>query len=236
MVIGYWLLVIGYWLLKMMDRIVPILKNNYLEQPRRGKTREALITPHKRSAVWGVSHPRSAVRGVSRGCGVARRAASLLVMVLLLAGCRMSVSLTGGTVDARAKTVAIATFPNNASLVNPTLSQSFTTALKDKIQAQTPLTIVNTNGDYAIEGEITDYTVNPVAIQGNDAPAMNRLTITVRVRFFNKFDEEQNFDQSFSRYADYYSSQNLSSVETSLVAEISDALTDDIFNKAFVNW
>ena len=28
-------------------------ENIFLEQPRRGKTREALITPHKRSAVWG---------------------------------------------------------------------------------------------------------------------------------------------------------------------------------------
>ena len=219
-----------------MDRNTSILKNNFLKQPRRGNTHEVQLTPHKRSAVWGVSRRRSAVWGVSRGCSAARRVASLLVMVLLLAGCRMSVSLTGGTVDARAKTVAIATFPNNASLVNPTLSQSFTTALKDKIQGQTPLTIVDTDGDYSIEGEITGYTVNPVAIQGNDTPAMNRLTITVRVRFYNKFNEELNFDQSFSRYADYFSSQNLSSVEAGLVETINDALTDDIFNKAFVNW
>lgn len=162
--------------------------------------------------------------------------AILLCAVTLLSGCRMSVSLTGGTVDPRAKTVEINTFPNNASLVNPTLSQSFTTGLKDKIQSQTPLTIVNRQGDYEFEGEITGYSVAPVAIQGNDVAAMNRLTITVRVRFTNKFDETQNFDQSFSRYADYASSRNLSSVEGTLVSEICDALTDDIFNKAFVNW
>lgn len=155
---------------------------------------------------------------------------------LLFVGCRMSMSLTGGTVDPRAKTVAITTFQNNASLVNPTLSQSFTTALKDKIQGQTPLTIVSNHGDYEIEGEITGYNVSPVAIQGNETAAMNRLTITVRVRFVNSFDEEQNFEQSFSRYADYSSNQSLSSVESSLVSSISDALTDDIFNKAFVNW
>ena len=160
----------------------------------------------------------------------------MIAVAILLAGCRMSVSLTGGTVDARAKTVAINTFPNNASLVNPQLSQVFTTALKDKIQGQTPLTIVDRDGDYTIEGEITGYTVNPVAITGNDQPAMNRLTITVRVRFSNKFDEDLNFDQSFSRYADYNSSMNFSTVEPTLVSEISDALSDDIFNKAFVNW
>lgn len=159
-----------------------------------------------------------------------------LLLAVLMISCKMSISLTGGTIDARAKTVAITNFPNNASLVNPTLSQSFTTALKDKIQGQTPLTIVSRNGDYSIEGEITGYTVSPVAIQGNDAAAMNRLTITVRVRFVNSFDETQNFDQSFSRYADYSSTQNLSSVEAGLISSINDALTDDIFNKAFVNW
>lgn len=160
----------------------------------------------------------------------------IISLILLLCGCRMSVSLTGGTVDARAKTVAITTFQNNAALVNPTLSQTFTTALKDKIQGQTPLTIVGSNGDYELEGEIINYDISPVAIQGNETAAMNRLTITVRVRFTNSFDEEQNFEQTFSRYADYASSQSLSSVESTLVSEINDALSDDIFNKAFVNW
>ncbi len=92
----------------------------------------------------------------------------IIAVALLLTSCRMSISLTGGTVDARAKTVAITTFPNNATLINPTLSQSFTTALKDKIQGQTPLTIVTTNGDYELEGEIVNYNVSPVAIQGNE--------------------------------------------------------------------
>lgn len=160
----------------------------------------------------------------------------LICFVTILSACRMSVSMTGGTIDPRAKTVAINTFPNNASLVNPTLSQSFTTALKDKIQGQTPLTIVNRQGDYEIEGEIVNYNISPVAIQGNETAAMNRLTITVKVRFSNKFDDTQNFEQTFSRYADYASSRNFSSVESTLVTEISDALTDDIFNKAFVNW
>lgn len=162
--------------------------------------------------------------------------ALISLSLLLPAACKLSVSLTGGTVDPRAKTVAVNTFPNNASLINPSLSQSFTTALKDKIQGQTPLAIVSGHGDYEIEGEITDYSVAPVAIQGDEHAAMNRLTITVRVRFTNTFDETQNFEQSFSRYADYSSSQNLSSVESNLVSTISDALTDDIFNKAFVNW
>ncbi len=161
----------------------------------------------------------------------------LSISLIVLNGCRMTVSLTGGDVDPRATTVYVQTFRNNASLVNPTLSNEFTNALKDKIQGQTPLTIINTkNGDYTLEGEISGYSINPVAIQGDETAAMNRLTITVNVRSTNRFDENKNFEQSFSRYADYSSNQNFTSIESNLVSEINEALSEDIFNKAFVNW
>lgn len=161
---------------------------------------------------------------------------SIFLVLLLLSACKMSVSLTGGDIHPNAKTVSVATFVNNATLVNPTLSQDFTTALKDMIQRQTPLNIVNRSGDYTFEGEITAYTISPVAIQGNETAAMNRLSISVNVRFYNKFDQNKNFEQTFSRYVDYPSSQNFTSIESSLVAQINEAITDDIFNKAFVNW
>ena len=48
--------------------------------------------------------------------------------------------------------------------------------------------------------------------------------------------EKDNFEQSFTRYADYSSSQNLVSVQEGLIQEISEGLIDDIFNKAVVNW
>jgi len=161
----------------------------------------------------------------------------LYILVVILVSCRISVSFTGGSVNPNAKTVYVATFPNNASLVNPNLSQVFTTALKDRIQNQTPLTIINTkNADYALEGAITGYSITPIALQGNDIAAMNRLTISVRVSFKNKFEENLNFEQTFSRYADYSSLLNFSSIESGLMQEIADFLTEDIFNKAFVNW
>ena len=169
--------------------------------------------------------------------GRIRTLSLVLFAVFAFAGCRLTVSLTGSDIDARAKTVYIQTFRNNATLVNPTLSNEFTSALKDRVQGQTPLTIIDTqNGDYKLEGEITGYSINPVAIQGDETAAMNRLTITVNVRFTNTFDETKNFEQSFSRYIDYSSTQNFTSIESSLVSSINEALTEDIFNKAFVNW
>lgn len=161
----------------------------------------------------------------------------MVVLLTAFAGCRLTISMTGSNIHPEAKTVFVGTFANNASLVNPALSQDFTNALKNLVQNQTPLTIVDSpNADYRLEGEISGYSVSPVAIQGDDKPAMNRLTVTVRVRFSNKFNENENFEQSFSRYVDFSSTLNFSSVESNLVEEINQALTEDIFNKAFVNW
>lgn len=162
---------------------------------------------------------------------------AFLGLILLLNSCRLSISMSGSNIDERATTVYVATFTNNASLINPSLSQDLTTELKNQIQNQTPLTIVNqSNADYSIEGSITNYSISPVAIQGDDVAAMNRLTITVNVSFENSFNENENFNSTFSRYVDYPSSQNFTAIESSLVAEINTALTEDIFNKAFVNW
>jgi hypothetical protein len=86
------------------------------------------------------------------------------------------------------------------------------------------------------EGYISDYNTQPIAIQSNDLAAQNRLTITVSIKFTNTKDEKQNFETTFTRFADYSAKQDLSSVESGLIENISSQLIDDIFNKAVVNW
>lgn len=157
------------------------------------------------------------------------------LLMLCFSSCKMY-SFTGASIHPQAKTISIETFPNLAPMVNPTLSQEFTDALQDKFQSQTSLTVITSGGDYEIEGEIVGYTTTPMAIQGNETAALNRLTIAVNVRFTNKFAEKDNFEQRFSRYVDYDSSRNLSEVEQELVKQINEVLVEDIFNKAVVNW
>ena len=148
----------------------------------------------------------------------------------------MSYNFNGASIAADVKTVSIQYFPNYAPNVQPTLSQVFTQKMKDKFLAQTNLKLLDKNGDIDFEGSITGYAVTPSAIQGNDQAANNRLTITVKVKFTNTKDEKQNFETSFSRFADYTSNQNLSAIETTLIQTITDQLIDDIFNKSVSNW
>lgn len=151
-------------------------------------------------------------------------------------GCSLSYSFTGASIPVEAKTISIGYFSNEASLINPALSSTLTDALRDRFASQTRLDLVNSKGDLSIEGRITNYTATPTAIQGNDIAAQYRLTITVKVIFVNNIDESQNFEQSFSRFEDYSSALDLNTVQDNLVETITEALVDDIFNKAVVNW
>ncbi len=157
--------------------------------------------------------------------------------VLSWTSCSMSYSFTGASIPPEVKTIQIEQFPNNAPLVNPTLSQVLTDALRDKFQSQTTLVIVADDGDLVIEGEISDYNTRPAAIQSDDVAALNRLTIAVRVTYINTVDDSQSFsNKTFSWYEDYESSQNLNTVADQLVPLIVESLVDDIFNQTVVNW
>ena len=159
----------------------------------------------------------------------------VLLSCCLFSGC-VKYTFSGASIPAEAKTVSVQYFPNNAQLVNPLLSNALTNALNDMFVNQTTLQSVPQNGDLALEGEITGYSTSPIAITGNQTAAMNRLTVTVNVRFTNKYDESKDFEQRFSQYQDYPSGQDLSAVQDVLVEQIIEDLCQDIFNKAVVNW
>jgi len=159
----------------------------------------------------------------------------ILITAFILVGCGVY-SFTGASIPAEAKTVSVQHFPNNANLVQPMLSDLITNTLRDYFMNQTTLNEVADGGDLAIEGEIVDYSTAPTAITGDQVAALNRLTITVNVRFYNKYDESKNFEQKFSQYEDYPSTQDLNSVQETLMTTICNKLCEDIFNKAVVNW
>ncbi len=145
-------------------------------------------------------------------------------------------SFTGGSTG-DAETIQIDFFPNSARLVEPTLSQSFTLALQDRFLRQTNLSLTNSGGDLHFEGEIIQYRIIPIAATANQTAAQSRLTIAVRVRFYNRLIEEDNFEQTFSFYSDYDGNLQLTgSVLQEAYDEIFLRITQDIFNAAVAKW
>ncbi len=159
----------------------------------------------------------------------------LIVLAFALTSCKTKVSLSGATIPPEAKTISVGFFTNNTSLGAPSLSQRFTEKLRDVVSQQTNLALIKQNGDLQFEGYISDYNVSPIAISADQA-SQNRMTITVSVKYINKFEASKNFEQNFTRFKDVASDKNISSIEPELVQEIYRQLTEDIFNKAFNNW
>jgi hypothetical protein len=163
----------------------------------------------------------------------------IMMMVILgitgIEGCKVSYTFSGASTKGLT-TVSIQYFQNRAALVQPGLTQYMTDALIDKCKAQTSLKIVNGMGDANFEGEITDYNTRPQAIAADAQAALNRFTISVKVKFTNTVDPDLSYEQSFSRYQDYNSNLDLSQVEADLSVKIIDLIIEDIFNQAFVNW
>ena len=158
-----------------------------------------------------------------------------IIGVTVLNGCKVSYSFSGASISPQVKTVSIQYFQNRAPLVQPGLSQYITDALIDKCKAQTNLGFINGIGDVNFEGEISDYNTRPLTVAADARAAMNRFTITVKVKFTNAVEPELSFEQTFSRYEDYDSNIDLSQVEKELSDKIIEMIVEDIFNQAFVN-
>lgn len=157
-----------------------------------------------------------------------------IIMSISLSSCGIY-SLSGAKIDA--KTIQIDYFPNNAILVEPSLSQKFTLALQDLFLQQTNLSLVKSGGELQYEGEITGYTIRPTASTSNQTAAMTRLTITVNVRFYNNNLEEDNFEKKFSHYYDYdREKQLIGSTLEDAFNEIFERITQDIFNESVAKW
>ena len=163
------------------------------------------------------------------------RAAALAAVVALIGSCGIY-SFSGTSIQPDVKTVTINYFEYKALRVNPSLSNDLTEGLKDKFRKMTRLTQVDEDGDLEITGEVSGYDVRAQAVTAQEVAAQNRLTVSVKISFMNRKYPEEDFEKSFSAYADYDSNNSLDAVEATLCEEIVEKLCEDILNATVANW
>ena len=144
-------------------------------------------------------------------------------------------NFTGGSTG-NAKTFQVNFFQNRAPLIEPGMDREFTFYLQDLINNQTNLSLTNSTGDLVYEGEITNFTVAPMAATADQRAAQNRLTVTVNVRFTNNKEEDKDFEKQFSHYYDFPANAQLSSVKSAAFEAIFERIGQDIFNASLANW
>jgi len=154
-------------------------------------------------------------------------------LILLFAGCY---SFKGISIPQEVNTFSVTNFDVQALNAPADISQRFTEDLRDKVRNESRLNFNTANGDVQFSGAITQYTIAPVAARPGEIAELNRLEMTVSVNYVSLFNEEENWTQSFTRFEEYSSSDDLSALQDNLIESINDQIVEDIFNKAFNNW
>ena len=162
------------------------------------------------------------------------RVALLLALPLVVIACTVSYKFNGSSINYdKVKTISIADFPIKSEYVYAPLATKFNEDLKDIfLQLLKP----NQNADLQIDGEITGYNQYNQAVSADGYSSETKLTITVNVRFVNNTNHAEDFEQQFSAFRTYDSSQLLTAVQDGLIAEMTKEITDQIFNATVANW
>lgn len=160
---------------------------------------------------------------------------ALVALVLSVSGCWLY-SFSGTSIQPDVKSICIEPVENKAMKINPSLATNLFEAMCDKYKKLTKLEQVEDGGDLYVLATIESYQVSAAAVTADEVAALNRLTVTVKVKFVNEKHPEDNFEKSFAAYEDYNSENSLDAVEGSLCDTIIEKIVEDIFNATVANW
>jgi hypothetical protein len=160
-----------------------------------------------------------------------------IILIIISQACTVSLINTG--IDYTVlESFSLEQFEVKNSNAPPTSGQLFSEQLKDRILNNTRLRYLDQDGDIQFSGDVTGYNITALAPQANQTVAFQRLTIqlTINYKDIKQKDGANDWNQNFSRFANFSAEQDLSSVEDALIQEIYVQVLDDVFNKAFSGW
>ena len=161
----------------------------------------------------------------------------LLACFMLCTSCSISYKFNGANINYQTThSISIADFPNNAPMVNPSLSNSLSEGIRDIYQRQTRLQLLRKGGDLELEGEIVGYDITQGAISADSYASESKLTIRVTVHFTNNVYPEESFDKTYSAFRTFDASLLLSDVQDDLCAAMITEIAENIYNDTVAKW
>jgi hypothetical protein len=148
----------------------------------------------------------------------------------------MRYSMSGGSTPPNAKTFSVDYFTVRAPLADPNYGQLVTEGLKDLLLNQTRLSLADANGDIHFEGEVSRYEIIPVAASGDEISTRNRLTIDIKLRYFNTLEPEKDKQLTLSQFEDFEAGDDFGTVEETLIESINEKILQDIYDRTLGDW
>ncbi len=162
---------------------------------------------------------------------------SVVLGMSVLNSCSISYKFNGANIDYQTThSISIADFPNNAAMVNPTLSNNLSEGIRDLYQRQTRLQILRKGGDLELEGAIVGYDISQGAISTDSYASESKLTIRVTVHFTNNIHPEESFDKTYTAYQTFDASRLLTEVQDELCAIMIKEIAENIYNDTVAKW
>lgn len=164
----------------------------------------------------------------------------ILILTVLLGSCwPTSISFQDGSVPPEWKRFVIQTLESTAANAPISYAPELTEELKDAIQNRVGLKLVESEADdpqLIITGTVRDYNVAPLAVQGDDVAAKNRLTVKAYFEIFISAPEEDLMEINASRFVDFDANEDVGSIQAQLFTEINEQVIQDVLNKLLSNW
>ncbi len=160
----------------------------------------------------------------------------ILLLLLVLSSCSARYSMSGGSTPLEAKTFSVDYFTVRAPLADPNYGQLVTEGLRDLLLNQTRLGLADSEGDIHYEGEVVRYEIIPVAASGEEVSTRNRLTITIKLRYFNTLEPEKDKQLTLSQFEDFEAARDFGTVEQELLETINEKILQDMYDKTLGDW
>ncbi len=166
------------------------------------------------------------------------RVAGFLLAILIpaLSGCAYY-SFTGAVIPEHLQTIAIPLFEDRSQSTLTDLDQELTALLIDRFVHQTRLSLVSNpeEADVVLEGSLERYLNQPTAVSGQEQATLNRVTITVFARYYDRVQKKEYFARSFTSFGEYDPTEGLDG-EVAAARQALERIATDIFNAATSDW
>lgn len=162
----------------------------------------------------------------------------LVLLITLCSGCGIY-SFTGTTISPDIKSISIQNFENSTGEGPANLTQIITNTFTDYYRRNTNLTVMQSQGDLQLEGQIVSFNYSPAAIQREgqqDIGSLNRLTLGLQVRFTNAKQPDKDFDRTFTISQDFPQDLDITQLSNVQIEQLAERLVIDVFNKTVADW
>lgn len=164
------------------------------------------------------------------------RASVFIITVFTVIGCGVY-GFRGNNPPPGINSIAVPTFVDNSGFSAPTLAESFTQSLKNKIISDNTFRIADKNiADAVLKCTITNVTDEALVIGSGENVSKRKVSIAVNVYFENLKTQKKIWEKNFENYGEYASSNVSLSERTTGINVAVERITEDIIIDLTSNW